>query len=202
MDGLDRWLSEIGHELERSDDPAGRFVAGDLLTAMYLGGQPAAHHMARLGIVLNDPAFVREYDAMRAAPSNVTYSVRFPPRAAEWGRQFIATSLKEIRAAVCDVAKDNRYADVQKDGAGYAKAVAVSIATGVLAGVGLTGPLALGVGTLVLLTLSRATKNAFCHMTDEAVLASLDTSPADPAPAHPPSSPPPPDGPPQPPDFD
>ncbi|GLS18136.1 hypothetical protein GCM10007874_11520 [Labrys miyagiensis] len=81
---------------------------------------------------------------------------------------FIRNFLKELRNIIC-----KSKSKLPSRGAVSAKEVAAGVA-GYLTGlIGTSAPLAVGIGAVVVLTLSTATKRAFCNMTDEQVLKVL-----------------------------
>jgi len=84
-----------------------------------------------------------------------------------WGLQFIRQILAELREIICGP-KSKR----SKLGAN-SQAILSAIAAAIVAKFHVTSVTATGLSVLVFLALGRATKSAFCKMTDSEVLAAL-----------------------------
>jgi len=126
-----------------------------------------------LGTAVTAPRFLEEQQRHIDANPNLMFATRLPESAFQWGRQFVKEFLREIRKTIC--ANNAESSQLKEEYQSYAKAFAVAGSAVVLDMLGVAGPMALGITTLLLLTLSRATKNAFCKMTDEEVLRAIDT---------------------------
>ncbi len=108
----------------------------------------------------------------RLSRMNVHAMWRAPEKASEWGRQFVARFIGEIRKALCG--ENSEFAKQQKEHGATPKAAAVALATTVMSQTGIDSPTALGAATFLLLVLAHATKKSLCTMTDAEVLKAID----------------------------
>lgn len=118
-----------------------------------------------LGLAARDANIVRQTTTDSAIERRSAGSSHFAPL--NWGRQFIARILSELREIICGPKpKPSKLGP-------NAQAYIAAIAAAILAKFHVSSVTATGLAVLILLTLSRATKNAFCKMTDAEVLAAL-----------------------------
>ena len=83
--------------------------------------------------------------------------------------------LKEVRVLVCDAKVRKRHGLVNfSDYKAYPRALGVSLSTVIMTKLGVTEPMAIGIATLVILSLAQATQNAFCNMTDAEVVVKIE----------------------------
>jgi hypothetical protein len=88
-------------------------------------------------------------------------------KAKKWGIGFIAEFLQELRNILCGPKKSHgKLSD-------KFQAALAFLAAALSKKLGIDNPTALGMALLVLLSLARASKKAFCKMTDKEVLAAL-----------------------------
>jgi hypothetical protein len=128
--------------------------------------------LAWIGTVARDREFLARQQRMVDSTPNTLYMLSLPPGAAEWGKGFLKEILRGIRKAICTESAE--YSGLKKEYVGYPKAFAVAASSAVLSSLGISSAMALGLATLVLLVLAQATKDAFCRMTDDDVLKSIE----------------------------
>jgi hypothetical protein len=85
----------------------------------------------------------------------------------EWGQKFIETILAELREIICSPKKHR--GNLSR----HTQAIIAAIVTMLMHKFGMQSATANGIAVLILLTLGRATKKAFCKMTDAEVLEAL-----------------------------
>ena len=130
--------------------------------------------VAYLGVISVSPEYVDRQQLLLEANPNLMYKLGLPNKAFEWGMAFLIQILKEVRSVICGEQTHGRGSLVKlSDYRAYPKALGVSLSTSIMAQFGVNEPMAIGIATLVLLTLAQATKDAFCQMTDEEVLKTL-----------------------------
>ena len=138
--------------------------------------------MSLLGIVAEDRQYFAEYAAILEKLPRISgvYFREKPPerpvdwrrKTAAWGREFLAQFAREFRGLICD--SDGAYEKVKRDYAGIPQAVAAAATTAAIMSLGVSGPMALGVATLAVLSVTSVTKNAFCKSTEMEVLRAID----------------------------
>jgi len=172
-------LIEAQRQLKAGGNPAERNIAGRLgvyeFDFLFTGTDfemPLEETLRVIGAAVQGQGFLADQQETVDSMPDTNFYLGFPPEAMEWGRQFCVQVLKEIRSVVCDNSKE--YRDLQKQFQSYPKAFAVAVSACLLNTCGLSSPMALGVATLLLLVLGQTTKNAFCKMTDQQVLAAID----------------------------
>jgi len=169
------FLFEVSKQLENSGDKAQKTLARYLFHYTFGdsgGSMKIEDTLALLGTAVRDQEFlVRQQELIEKTPG-VTYQTKLPEKAYEWGKQFLSQILREVRSIICNESKE--YSKIRKEFANYPKAFGVAVSAAVLNVVGVGGPMALGISTLVLLALTHATKNAFCKMTDDEVLTAIE----------------------------
>jgi hypothetical protein len=98
----------------------------------------------------------------RSGPGNFNF--------VKWTAEFLRHFLKHVRDTICIDKKRQNVSQITG-------VTAIGAASGLAAfcadRLGVPGPYAIALGTCILLVLARATKGAFCKMTDEEILASL-----------------------------
>jgi hypothetical protein len=165
----ERWLGSIIYSYHMASDRSG---GQNPLSIM---GETAL--LEFLGTITQYPEFARKQRQMlESGPQegSVLYSTRLPEDAYAWGALFIYQMLKELRSLICETQTESKTGIVDlKEFKAYPKALGVSLASLVMAKLGVTEPMAMGIATLVLLSLAQATKNAFCASTDEEVIKAI-----------------------------
>jgi hypothetical protein len=173
---LRSWIQEVIGDLNAAGGPAERSLASTLGVYEFALGHPGhmpsfSSCLQSLGTAAVKPDYLASQQRVVDASPNHDFYLGLPPEASEWGVRFLKEILQELRTAVC--ARNSPYSKLKADYKSYPKAFAVAVATTTLSSVGITGPMALGVATFVLLVLGAATKNAFCKMTEEEALEAV-----------------------------
>lgn len=175
LQAVDNLLFQVVNDLRSSEDPAERGLGSELnLVRFALNDQGAFAVGSALGYIghaTTGRGHLRKQTIFFEQNQDKMFYTAIPPEMADWGKQFLKEILREIRKAVCtDKPMDSEAADSRS----YPKAIAVAISSTVMNACGVDSAMALGIATLVLLTISRATKQAFCTMTDDNVLAAIE----------------------------
>jgi hypothetical protein len=194
-------LSTVADLLREMNDPAHEFMGLDLqmnqsrIAKIELDHEynfvripvspddfPLRYTVSLLGIAANDRDYLREYgETLRRLPKlpNVFFREKTPNRppnwedkTVEWGKVFLAQFLHEFRDLIC--AKGGAYGKIRSQYKGIPHAVAAAAATATISSLGITGPMALGVATLAVLSIGSVTKNALCKSTEEQILRDID----------------------------
>ncbi len=169
-------LQEINFVLDESTNPLDKSLHSMLFAQKFVfdsnGEFLFEDELSFLGTFAKDPEFLVMQQKLIDSAEGIYFRPSLPDKAIEWGKQFLLHILKEVRAAVCEESKQSE--NLKQEYSNYARAFAVSISTSVLSAMGISNPAALGIATLVLITLAHATKNAFCDMTDMEVIAAID----------------------------
>ena len=128
-----------------------------------------------VGVIATDQSFASKQQLLIEATPDCDYALALPHGAFDWGLRFLKEILKEVRALVCD-AKARKKAGLVTftDYKGYPKALGVSLSTVIMTKLGVTEPMAIGIATLVLLSLAQATHNAFCNVTNAQVVETIE----------------------------
>jgi len=171
-------VEEASIALDKSPNPLDRALRSWLRVYSFVleretGEVSFRDAIAFIGTFTRNPEFLIHQQTMVDSSPGVRFSLRLPDEAKEWGIRFLYQVMREVRTIVCGRAKDRKGS--RKVDAGYTKALAVSISTTVLNTLNVHDPATLGLATLILITLSQATKNAFCKMTDAEVLGAIGT---------------------------
>lgn len=124
-----------------------------------------------IGLISENPKFWLESNWSQS--TNINYMIKIPDKAKLWGVKFLKQFIKEIRLIICEKQKEKNAIDDYKH---YPKAIIVAVSSSLMTALSITNPMVLGLATLILLVLSTATKNAFCNMTDEDVIKSVEKS--------------------------
>ena len=161
---LDRhFIGSVAEELSKS--PA----AVDHRLSRYLGEFEASDTNSRaivlLGMAANDAKLVRSIATDSVIEHRGAGLAKIGPLV--WAVQFIRQILAELRKIIC-----GPKSTPSKLGAS-SQAVIAAIAAAIAQRFHVESVTATGMAVLVLLALGRATKSAFCKMTDSEVLASL-----------------------------
>jgi hypothetical protein len=170
-------LYEVSQELTKSGGDAERNLATNLFLFHDAFNDPNGEVALEdtiqiLGTAANDPQYLANQQRLLDATPNVDYMTILPDKAYEWGKQFLLQTLREVREIICT--NSGEYANLKNEYKSYPKAFAVAVSTALMAKLGASSPMALGIATLVLLSLAQATKNSFCKMTDEQVIKKID----------------------------
>ena len=123
-----------------------------------------------LGVAVADRVFAASQQELIEATPNRYYRLGIPDRAFEWGVKFIKEILKEVRLLICNEKARKKAGFDLSDYKSYPRAMGISLASVITAKLGVTEPMAIGIATLVLLSIAQAVKNAFCTMTDDQVI--------------------------------
>lgn len=91
---------------------------------------------------------------------------------ASWTRKFLSYFYQELNNIICDKEQFESVTDAADISV---KGIVTAIAAWIVKAFGIVQPLAIGIATAVLLVLFKATKGAFCKMSQEEVEQSLDT---------------------------
>ena len=106
--------------------------------------------VAFLGVAAKAPRILAPHAEL---PKDRVYSLQWPEGSYEWGKAFLLQILSEIREVICS-GRNSKYRELQKQYDSYPKAFAVATSTSIASVLGVTQPWALGLSTLVLLTLA------------------------------------------------
>lgn len=172
---MSRWYRELASELRNTNGALEQSVAStiELYDFSLRQETPMSFEssLQYLGTLTNNPDFLAaQYEYVKAHPERHFYT-GLPPEAVEWGLRFLEQILAELRKAICS--KDSEYSKLKTEYKSYPKAFATALASSTLASIGISGPVALGVATFVLIVLATATKNAFCNMTNQEALEAV-----------------------------
>lgn len=170
-------LNEVQQKLLERGGDVERNLAATMSYFEYTFMEPAdaislENTVQIIGTAVNDPEFLAGQQRFVESSPNVHHMTILPDKAYEWGKLFLYQMLKEIRAIICT--ENSEYIKLRDEYKSYPKAFAVAVSAALMAKLGVNGPMALGIATLVLLSLAQATKNSFCTMTDEQVLRKID----------------------------
>jgi len=194
-------LSDVAYLLESSEDLAQSLFGLDLAmlsndivkcdvneshefirTAADVETFPVFRAVSLLGIVAEDREYLAEYaTVLKNLPRVAGLHFREKPperpagwrrKTAAWGREFLVQFAREFRRLVCE--DKGVYAKIKREHAGIPQAVAAAATTAAIASLGVSGPMALGVATLAVLSVTSVTKNAFCKSTEAEVLQAID----------------------------
>lgn len=129
----------------------------------------ASNSLFFLGMAAREAHLVREVamDSAVIERRNLGFTLTGPLK---WGADFIRQILVELRRIICG--PKGKIPDLSHT----SQAVISALAAAIVAKFNVSSASASGFAVLVLLTLSRAIKRAFCKMTDEEVLADLRNS--------------------------
>ena len=175
VDDLRRHLSGMSRELSSSDDSLSRSVGSMLNLYWFVVSSDEAVTLEGgielIGTIVVDPEFLIRQQRMIEKNPNHLHSLKFPEYAVLWGREFLKRIIINIRIAICD--NKAEYASLRKDGQEYSKGLATAVSVSLFSTLGLSDPVSIGCSTLILLVVMQATKGAFCEMTDEEVMKSV-----------------------------
>ena len=161
-----------------SELPAERWVGGIIENFTWpvigLGVFGDAGLIELLGAATHAPEFIADQQLLVERTPDRNYCLGLPDDAFRWGVRFLQEIPKEVRALICDKKARRKAGLVNfKDYRAYPKALGVSLATVITTKLGVTEPMAIGIATLVLLTLAQVTTDTFCKMTDEQVVETI-----------------------------
>jgi len=155
-------LQEIGHDLRNSELPIDRFLANYLTNYESLSLQ--APPLAVLGAILTPQAVYPREDSSTHR-SYLAFSPGLPnPKV--WGVGFLIAFLSELREIICKKRNRNKLSD-------YTQSLIAGIATFLTSKLALPSGTAAALAVLILLSLAKASKKAFCDMTDKEVIEAL-----------------------------
>ena len=168
---FDPFILDLQDRLKQSENPTERWLGGKLTIYTYFGleGLGRDGPLQYLGTVTSAPDFVVEQQLMCEGNPDRAYSIRLPEGASEWGERFLRQIMKELRDRICSAPASTRAAARRS----YPKAFAASIGTALVAQFGFSDPVAIGIATLVIVTVTGSTKDAFCKMTTDQVIAEI-----------------------------
>ncbi len=176
-----REVRELLRDVERQLLNTGGYAEAELASIFSLynfdlrdpnAGMAVKDTVELIGAAVSKPEVFADQRRLRERNPNARFIMRLPDEAYEWGKKFIREVLKEVRKSVC--AKQGEYSKLREEYVNYPKALATAISAAVFNVLGVADPIGLGIATLILLTLSRVTRNAFCNMTDDQVIQSID----------------------------
>jgi len=105
--------------------------------------------------LVNPPKFIRPFKKL--------LPTRFVALGQEWIGTFFSFMLKEIRKVVCN----------KNAGGLLSRASCLAIAATITQKCGVSNPIAIGIATTSIIAIAQATRNTFCEMTDEKVVAAI-----------------------------
>ncbi|NOT53686.1 MAG: hypothetical protein HOP18_03685 [Deltaproteobacteria bacterium] len=169
-------IPSVAYELQNSALPEERWIGSTVehyrWESLDIFGDRALVEF--LGVITTKPDFVARQQVLVESTPDRSYRLGIPNEAFEWGLKFLKEILKEVRVLVCEERARKKTGLVSlSDYKAYPKALGVSLATAIMTKLGVNEPMAIGIATLVLLSLAQATKNAFCTMTDAQVIETL-----------------------------